>query len=325
MAFFKADDIQHGTGPGINQIKGVLDICAQKPENVNQGFRSLANPINASQYPLIQLPDSWYFQMEPHLSGYAFCECIYRQIKSRTRDLDRNLGTPLENIIKGKLGERKIPFTCGSYTDMEGKTRDYDVVLEGTDRILFMEIKKRPLPEEFQQGNSLEIFSALADGMVYGEVQALRHREMLIQDGKLTPRTDAGDTTIFLNDRRVYTMSICLPEYAFFTTSVIAQKILHILNGSISAADPAQEYKLKKFNRLAAEFRAILRNSEVNDLRQFLHDCTFRSLHQLRTVLKLCDDGDVDRLLRLLTCDAVALAYNLDFYHSLLGALEFGR
>lgn len=292
MAFFKADGIQHGTGLGINQIKGVLDICAQKLENVNQGFRSLADPINASQYPLIQLPDGWYFQVEPHLSGYAFCECIYRQIKSRTRDLDRNLGIPLENIIKGKLGERKIPFTCGSYTDMEGKTRDYDVVL---------------------------------DGMVYGEVQALRHREMLIQDGKLTLRTDAGDTTIFLNDRRVYTMSICLPEYAFFTTSVIAQKILHILNGSISAADPAQEYKLKKFNRLAAEFRAILRNSEVNDLRQFLHDCTFRSLHQLRTVLKLCDDGDVDRLLRLLTCDAVALAYNLDFYHSLLGALEFGR
>ena len=325
LAFFRVEDIQHGTGLGLTQIKEVLDICAQKMENVNQGFHSLADQINASQYPLIQLPDGLYFQLDPHLSGYAFCECIYRQIKSRSRDFDRNLGIPLENIIKSKLRERKIPFTCGSYTDIEGKSRDCDVVLEGADRILFIEIKKRPLPEEFQQGDSLEIFSALADGMVYGEVQALRHREMLRRDGELTLHTDAGDTTIYLRGRSVYTMSVCLPEYAFFTTSTIAQKILHILNGSISATDPAQEYKLKKFNRLAAEFRSILQSNGARDLRRFFHNCTFRSLHQLWTVLKLCDDGDVDRLIRLLICDTIVSTYNLDFYHSLLGALEFGQ
>lgn len=325
LAFFSAEDIRHGTGLSVKQINVVLDICAQKQENVNQNFHSLADQLNATRFPLIQLPDGRYFQLEPHLSGYAFCECIYQQIKCRSLDFDRNLGIRLEKIIKDKLRERKIPFTCGSYTDTEGKNRDCDVVLEGTDRILFMEIKKRPLPEEFQQGNSLEIFSALGDGMVYGEVQALRHQEMLRRYGALTLHTDAGDTTISLRGRRIYTMSVCLPEYAFFTTSVIAQKILYILNGSISATDPAKEHKLKKFNKLAIEFRSIFQSSGSSNLRQYLHNCTFRSLHQLWTVLKLCDDGDVDRLIRLLTCDTSASTYNLDFYHSLLLALETGR
>ena len=120
-------------------------------------------------------------------------------------------------------------------------------------------------------------------------------------------------------------MSVCLPEYAFFTTSVIAQKILYILSGSISAVDPAKNYKLDKFNKFAAEFRTIFQSSGSNDLRQFLHNCTFRSLHQLWTVLKLCDDGDVDRLIRLLTCDTTVSTYNLDFYHSLLGALRYDK
>lgn len=159
LYFFKAEDIQHEIGLGLKQVESVLDICSQAAEDVNRDFRSLADDMTAQNYPLIRLPDGSYFQLDPHLSGYAFCECIYRQIKGRVRNFDRNLGVSLELLIKNKLAERKIPFSCGHYTDMEGKDRDCDLILEGTDIILFMEIKKRPLPGKFQQGDSLEIFS----------------------------------------------------------------------------------------------------------------------------------------------------------------------
>ena len=54
-----------------------------------------------------------------------------------------------------------------------------DLILEGADRILFMEVK-RPLPGKFQQGRQPEIFSALADGMVYWSGPgALRHKIVL--------------------------------------------------------------------------------------------------------------------------------------------------
>lgn len=166
LSFFKAEDIQHETGLGPKQVKDVLDMCSQAAEDVNRGFRSLVDDMTARNYPLIHFSDGSYLQLDPHLSGYAFCECIYRQIKSKVRDFDRNLSVPLEELIKDKLRERKIPFYCGHYTDMEDKDRDCDLILEGTDEILFVEIKKRPLPGKFQQGDSLEIFSALADGMV---------------------------------------------------------------------------------------------------------------------------------------------------------------
>lgn len=328
LSFFKAEDIQHETGLGPKQVQDVLNICAQAAEDVNRGFRSLVDDMTARNYPLIRLPDDTYFQLDSHLSGYAFCECIYRQIKSRVSNFDRNLGIPLEVLIKNKLKERKIPFSYGHYADMEGKDRDCDLILEGTDKILFVEIKKRPLPGKFQQGDSLEIFSALADGMVYGQVQALRHRVMLEQNGTLTLYTDSTHETpcasLFLNGRRIYTISVCLPEYAFFTTAVIAQKVLCLLNGHISATDLAQDRKLDKFNKLAGEFCAIASSSRDDvELRVFLHNSAFRSLHQMWTVLKLCTDGDVDRFIQLLVCDCTVATYNLDFYHSLQCALEY--
>lgn len=146
--------------------------------------------MTTRNFPLICLRNGMYFQLDPHLSGYAFCECIYQELKKRIRDFDRNLGVSLEALIKGKLRERKISFSCGHYTDMQGRDRDCDLILEGADRILFMEVKKRPLPGKFQQGDSLEIFSALADGMVYGQVQALRHKIVLEQNHTLTLYAD---------------------------------------------------------------------------------------------------------------------------------------
>lgn len=150
---------------------------------------------------------------------------------------------------------------------------------------------------------------------------------MLERNGTLTLYTDSAHNTvcasISLNGRSVYTASVCLPEYAFFTTAVIAQKILWLLKGSISATDPAQSRKLDKFNKLTGELRAIAPSDNGVKLRTFLHDSTFRSLHQLWTVLKLCTDGDVDRFIRLLACDCTVATYNLDFYHSLWCALKY--
>ena len=116
-----------------------------------------------------------------------------------------------------------------------------------------------------------------------------------------------------------------MPEYAFFTTAVIAQKVLYLLNGRISATDPAQSDKLNKFNKLADEFREIAPGSDNAKLRAFLHNSAFRSLHQVWTALNLCSDGDVDQLIRLLVCDCTMATYNLDFYHSLYGALRYNK
>lgn len=326
LSFFKAEDIRHGTGLGARQIQSVLDICAQKQEDVNRDFRSLADKITTQRYPLIRLPDNTYFQLDPHLSGYAFCECIYRQLKSGIRDFDRNLGIPLEKLIKNKLAEKQMRFSCGHYMDEQGRDRDCDVVLEGTDRILFMEIKKRPLPEKFQQGDDIEIFNALADGMVCGQVQALRHKVNLEQKKTLLLYSDSKHEnlcgSISHNGRRVYTLSICLPEYAFFTTAVIAQKVFSLLNYNIDTANPALSHRLDRLNKLADEFRTIVQVSGATDLKELLHNSAFRSLHQLWTVLELCETGDVDKLISRLVCDCTVATYNLDFYHSLKCVLQ---
>lgn len=99
-------------------------------------------------------------------------------------------------------------------------------------------------------------------------------------------------------------------------------KQFSLLNYKIEAVDPALSHRLDKLNKLSDEFRTIVSARGSTDLRSFLHASVFRSLHQVWTVLELCETGDVDKLISRLVCDCTVATYNLDFYHSLKCALQ---
>lgn len=170
MTHFTVEDVKRATGLGSSQIESVLKFCAQDYGQVNRGFCSLGDRAESWDYPLIRLPEGNYLQVDPHFCGYAFCECLYRELKSRIPVFDRKLGLEIERRVKELLDAKSMPYKSGNYRSAAGTQGECDLILEGKHNILFLELKKRPLPEGFQQGDSVEILRALGEGMVYGQI-----------------------------------------------------------------------------------------------------------------------------------------------------------
>ena len=109
-------------------------------------------------------------------------------------------------------------------------------------------------------------------------------------------------------------MSICLPEYAFFTQAFLAQKFVQaLLVGTFHTVDPAQESKLAKLNQLADELRNLSAPYlSIDYLRNFTYNSYFRSLQQLWVVLRLCKDDEL--VIKRLTWDRSVVFGSMDFY-----------
>ena len=261
LSSYSFELIRQKTNISSQRLHMVLDICAWDAAEINRDFNSFSGHSDGQTRPLLRLPNGEYFQVFPHYAGYAFCESLHRYLKPQIQAFDRKLGRRLEKVAEDMLSKKKMCFVAGHYRDMEGKDRECDLVLEGKDEILFLEIKKRPLPDSFGQGDVTEIFRALSEGMVYGQMQAIRHRMMLERNGSLTLYKDAAYASkgevICGKGKRIYTVALCLPEYAFLANAVVAQHIIMALNGRVSSDDVEGTRRLEKFNMHAEQFRML--------------------------------------------------------------------
>ena len=117
--------------------------------------------------------------------------------------------------------------------------------------------------------------------------------------------------------RKIHSMSVCLPEYAFFTQAFLAEKFVQaLLVGSFHTRNPALEPKMKELNQLAEKLRRLSSSSfPIDDLRWFTKYSYFRSLQQLWIVLQTCPDDE--QVINRLTWDRYTMFNSLDFYAGL--------
>jgi len=170
--------------------------------------------------------------------------------------------------------------------------------------VIFIEIKKRPLPETFEECDDIALYRTLAGGMVTAQKQSLRHKNYLQSNGKFKLTFQSFDklnkeSVIQLNDRRVVCISICLPEYTFLTNKVISQKVLEsLLTVTYHARDEKREKELNAINKISEEIRELVLNSN-DDKRYIFHDTLFRSMQQFLVALENSNNIDafIDNLL----------------------------
>lgn len=316
-SFFKISDIRRDTGLGEKQIGRVLDCFSQPHECVNENFNSAVDESNLDKYPLVSGPNGQYFQLCPEFSGYAFCERVYTMLKDKFPLVDRKLGPAVERCVAALLDEKKIPYLSGEYKERKQIIGECDFVLEDKRRIMFLEIKKCPLPQTFIQGDDVEIFHSLADGMIKAQIQALKHRDYLEKNGQIVLYSGDVSTapcgTIKLDGRKVITVSMCLPEYAFLANSVPAKGMMQCLAvGTLSTIDPARSDRLRKINELASQLQAHIRGCSVTDLNRYFHYCCFRSVQQLWFILNR--SANVDEIITRLSKDCAVALNVMDFY-----------
>ena len=327
-ALFSDQTVAERTGLPLSQARHILNLFSLPWDQVNREFLLPLAPVNQWDWPLIQAPiPNHFFLLSPRFSGYAFCQRLEALLRPKDPAVQRHLGEDVEGLVEQMLAD--IPHHHNGYYE-EGesgkkgkKSRiEFDFILEDDKNILFLEVKKHALGGGFQQASDIDIFSDLTRGMLKAQVQAYRCRLALTATGTLPLYRSATAkhpyAILELKNKHVHTMSICLPEYAFFTQTFLAQKLVQtLLVGSFRATDPVYDHRLSELNDLARKFQKLcgLRLSkESGGLRSFVRHSYFRSLQQLWMVRRICPK---EQMIDRLTWDRSIMLSPLDFYAGL--------
>ena len=321
-----AADLHRKTHIKRQIINEFLTHFSQDYRHVNSEFTSSLAPTTTGECPLIDLGDGRYYLLSSHFSGYGFCEKMYSVLKGELVNkgilLDRVLGSDIELLARKMLDAHGVEYKHGKYT-VGNTVEESDLIIETQDKILFVELKKRPLPDEFEQGKDVYVYGALGAGMLDAQVQAFKHRKNLEQHGKLSLTDNESSYEVTWDGRTINAISMCLPEYSFFTIKTLAQRLTEsLLFASYEAFDPDESKRLNKLNRVANEFRALVEDyadGRSLDVRQLLFHVSFKSLQQLWVALKL--SSTKEEFVDLLLSDHHMALASYDFYETMKNRL----
>lgn len=279
-----------------DRLQAILNAISLDSNEVNRGFCNYLDTTNTWQKPLVRMSGNRFFCLDARMSGYAFYEVLYQTVyhgyeKEQNRKLREDLGTKLEEVVRGIFEDRKIQFVKGKYKCIgDLPERDCDMIIEGDKQLLFVEIKKIPLPETYETGDDVAVLQTLGKGMLYAQEQILWHRLRLHRygfleledDGKIIEVRDAG--------KQIFAISLCLPEYDFLSDQLIVKSFMEsTLFVSYHAHDKAREDALKQLNDRMERIRKIagkLFDGQPYTSQQVFFNTSFMSLQQLWMALR---------------------------------------
>lgn len=316
------------TKTGIRKtiLSRILIEISQSKDNINSDFTEILTPTNLFDKPLAFLKEDIYFLVSPYFCGYSFITVMHEILKRlKVPILNRELGMILEEYVKKELENKNFKYHSGHYSISNPNTRgECDIVLETNKEIIFLEVKKRGLPDTFKLGDDVEVLKSLGEGMLHAQKQILKHRVFLQKNGYMDIYKEQNEsspyTTLSWNSRRILSISICLPEYGFLTNKTISSIFLEsLIFATYHARDQNQEYKLSKLNKLREQTMGLveeLREEDRKNAHIVFFNTLFRSVQQFLYVLKL--SNDIDELIDYLSEEIYVTYGSLDFYTTLL-------
>ena len=130
------------------------------------------------------------------------------------------------------------------------------------------------------------------------------------------------------NNKRIYSISICFSEYAFFTSGTIAKRLTENMpNMTFHAYDKNRENELRNLNKLSGQIRTL-----VEDYSQYKKDLssddlffctTFKTLQQFYYAIKL--SNNISELIDYLVFDISIIFPFFDYYANLLSKINLEK
>jgi len=296
------EELEHKLMIPAARLKAVLNEISLVSRDVNKGFCHYLDATNTWQKPLVRMSGNRFFCLDARMSGYAFYEVLYQKVyygydKKQLKKLKEAMGAKLEEVVRGIFEDKKIPFVKGKYKCLgDLPQRDCDMIIEGDKQLLFVEIKKIPLPETYETGDDVAVLQTLGKGMLYAQEQILWHRLRLHRHGVIELEDNGKKIEVRTNGRQIFSISLCMPEYDFLSDQMIVKSFLEsTLFVSYHAHDVTRESSLKELNDRMERIRELsgkLFDGQPFNSQQVFFDTSFMSLQQLWMAVKLYPDKE---------------------------------
>ena len=333
---FTYAEIKKGTALSDRFLTEIMQDISHLTNEINPDFHSVLEKTNFYDKPLIKIAENKYLLISPIICGFSFYQVLYRVCRNNDskREFDRHQGEAIESFIRTCLFEKQIPFYTGYYQydySSPKKLLECDLILEGKKHIAFLEIKKRPLPDSFEQVEFFDLMNSLAEGIIPAQIQAFRHKTQLTRARCINLHIDVslsnGQTKIVLKDRIINCISLVSQEYGFLADGLFGQKLLQVLTiADFKSDDPDNMKKLKKINQAAAEIKNVYTNYANGmqlRLNEIYHDFTFRTWQQLMYAID--NSTTADELIDCLIKDTFIIIGTNDYYSQLFNHIRMEK
>lgn len=148
--------------------------------------------------------------------------------KKKFMNIDNFVGYALEDYVKTKLQGKGILAKCGKYK-ADGIDGECDVVVEGSEKICLMELKKKNLTRSARMGYLYQILLDFAGSILYSQEQAFRTEALLKRKGRLDLNDNGVTKHLDYKGQICEKVTITLNEYGPLHERIIQKNILDAL------------------------------------------------------------------------------------------------
>ncbi|MEA5528742.1 hypothetical protein VB638_03920 [Dolichospermum sp. UHCC 0684] len=281
-------------------LRKILDILSHE-KSANQNFK-LPNDILSVNFqfkPLLKTSNDEYVMLNPSWCSPAFYEAIVSHLKEYyDKNIHSTLGKKLEKFIRQEFSKKDISYSHGYYDNGKNTGGDCDIVVETSDTIILIEVKKKSLTREARSGNEFDIFVDMADSLIKAQSQLL-NAELLIRTRPEGLELDTG-STIHLNDRNIAKVVITLLDFGGLNDRNVVF-LLESIVGKLEQEISVNSLKLT--TKKETETKQIIENiqkrlKELNNLQSTTSNSSpffnswFLSLPQLLVLLDNVNSND---------------------------------
>ncbi len=290
---YSFEELQRLTNIKRIALTKILEDVSYSYDKVNNSFDNFLSETNYRSRPLLKLKNEKYFLFSAYFNGFAFCEVLYNKLNSHYgHSFNAQKGEKVENMVKNLFKEKGYQFHSGKYNVKKGQDEECDMVIETTDKIVFIEIKNQPLPETFEQGDDVETLRCLGEGMIKAQMQCFKHIRQLKRKGYILLQNENQPSyELKLDNRKIICISICSQEYLFLTNKIFSEYFLEsLLFATYHANDPNKENRLEKLNLLREKLATLISDIYVQTkAHRVFFDTLFRSAQQISTIINASD------------------------------------
>lgn len=267
--------------------------------NTHYGNPGEVSSLNHFQKPLIRVGDQYLcLNMNFFCSGFLFSIC--EELKVLGFDTAK-IGTLAENFLVAYMRKKGLTVSHGrkyavSKQDRKaiGTTREEgecDIIVETATKILFIEVKKKPLTAASISGNSIQGIQDLSQSVFHGLSQSGWHELLLRTHGKISFK---DGTILHLQDREVERATVSVFDYYSLDDSHFVHDLL---NNFIGAKFTSPTHEIPKdlhkyLDQLSTQYsHPIFMKQYMNQINPF-RNCSFFSVFQIMVVLDQCNNNE---------------------------------
>jgi hypothetical protein len=274
-------------------LSDILDVFAHRQGIVNREYRLPYEQakVNFGFKPLIEQAPGEYILMDPSWCAPGFYEAILGFLRDKHPDADKQVGRALERFIRSELRGHGVDVASGQYS-IAGEQGECDAVVETSDRIIIIEMKKKSLTRQSRSGSCVSLFSDLAESLLAAQLQVGKHEILLYRHGIIDLLdVDSGTNhRVERRDRAIERVALSLPDFGAIQDRGVLSQILETARAYQIATDSPryaeQVAKVQKKGQSLADQYNDLAKLRPEPRGAVFMNCWFLSLGHLLVMLE---------------------------------------